>query len=326
MKGENFYRRNPGNALAGMVGMTLEERGVYNTIIDLLYLTWRPLEDNRAYIAGHCGCAVQKLNPIIGRLIERGKLITFVEDGATYLSNRAFEAERTAFKGAAATRSGRAKVGEKSAGVSEKSAGVGENHPTCDDKVVKNEPVTPLEKRREEKTEKIPVPDGTGAEAPPAEDSDWLEIEAIEDPAKRGWAAAVFVLTRRVGVPEKAARSFIGKLSRDLKPSGDDLWQIAKGAWDNGTQDPTPYFRRAAEQMAERRAEAQALGGITDPTERQQRAWMEDWRDRGAAGWRRHERGGHPGESSCRVRPDIQREFGIDPTVVPFPGRSRSTG
>ena len=75
MKRENFYRRSPDDALAGMVGMTLEERGVYNTVIDLIYLTWRPLEDSRAYIAAHCGCAVQRLNPILNRLIERGKRV-----------------------------------------------------------------------------------------------------------------------------------------------------------------------------------------------------------------------------------------------------------
>lgn len=122
MKRENFYRRNPGDALAGMVGMSLEERGVYNTIIDLIYLTWRPLEDSRQYIAGHCGCAVQKLNPIIDRLIARGKLLRFEEEGVWYLSNRRFEDERSEVKGPAKTRSGRGKVGEKSAGVGEKSA------------------------------------------------------------------------------------------------------------------------------------------------------------------------------------------------------------
>jgi 5-methylcytosine-specific restriction endonuclease McrA len=87
---ENFYRRDPGAALAGMAGMSLEERGVYNTLIDLMYLTWRPVEDNRAYIAGHCGCAVQKLNPIIRRLIERRKLIVINVDGQDYLKTCEF--------------------------------------------------------------------------------------------------------------------------------------------------------------------------------------------------------------------------------------------
>ena len=143
-KRENFYRRDPGAALAGMAGMSLEERGVYNTIIDLLYLTWRPVEDSRAYIAGHCGCAVQKLNPILGRLIASGKLIRFEDDGQAYISNAKFEAERASVKGVA-TRSGRGEVGEKSAGVEK-------NPPTCLENSTENQPVAALEKSRVEKT------------------------------------------------------------------------------------------------------------------------------------------------------------------------------
>lgn len=172
-KRENFYRRNPSDALAGMMGMTLEERGVYNTVIDLLYSTWRPVEDSRSFIAGWCGCAVQKLNPIIDRLIARKKLIRFEEDGCFYLSNQRFEAERSDVKGSQNTRSGRGKsteksgeVGEKSASVEEKSAGVEENPPVLDTDVEENQPVTALEKSREDKTRVIerarkrtPIPD-----------------------------------------------------------------------------------------------------------------------------------------------------------------------
>ena len=152
---KNFYRRDPSKALSGMIGLSLEERGVYNTVLDLLYSTWRPLEDNRAFIAGWCGCAVQKLNPIIRRLIETGRLITFTEDGRTYVSDEAFESERKAVKGAAKTRSGRAEVEEKSGEVGEKSAGVEENPPTCRDEDQQNQPLAALEKRREEKRREI---------------------------------------------------------------------------------------------------------------------------------------------------------------------------
>lgn len=148
---ENFYRRDPGAALAGMAGMTLEERGVYNTLIDLLYLTWRPVEDNRAYIAGHCGCVVQKLNPILRRLIDKGKLITFEEGGQTYISNRHFEDERASVKGVS-TRSGRGGVEEKSEGVSEKSEGVEETLAVLDDDHQENQTVEPLEKSRPDKS------------------------------------------------------------------------------------------------------------------------------------------------------------------------------
>lgn len=152
-KRENFYRRDPSKALSGMIGLTLEERGVYNTIIDLLYQTWRPLEDDRRYIANWCGCAVQKLNPIVNRLIEKGRLITFTEGGRTYVSDEKFEEERTAVKGDKPTRSGRGKVEEKSGEVGEKSAGVEQNLPLLDTDNAENQSVTALEKNRQEKKE-----------------------------------------------------------------------------------------------------------------------------------------------------------------------------
>jgi hypothetical protein len=150
-KRENFYRRDPNKALSGMIGLSLEERGVYNTIIDMLYQTWRPLEDDRRYIANWCGCAVQKLNPIIDRLIAKGRLLTFEEGGRMYLSDEAFEAEREAIKGASKTRSGRAEVREKSGEVEEKSASVRENPPLLNDDIEEKQSVIPLDKTREEK-------------------------------------------------------------------------------------------------------------------------------------------------------------------------------
>lgn len=170
----NFYRRDPQKALSGMVGLSLEERGVYNTVIDLLYTTWRPLEDNRHFIANWCGCAVQKLNPILKRLIAQGRLITFEEDGRTYLSDEAFEAERNRFKGASNTRSGRAEVGEKSGEVEEKSAGVGENMPVLDTKHDENQSLPAKEKKRKEK--KPPNPQGDQIDLRPF--SEALQITA----------------------------------------------------------------------------------------------------------------------------------------------------
>lgn len=144
-KGENFYRRDPGKALSGMASLSLEERAVYNTVLDLLYLTWRPLEDNPKYIAGHCNCAVQKLNPVLRSLVAKGKLIRFVENGQAYISDEVFDRERLAIKGPAKTRSGRGEVGEKSASVEE-------NPPICQENVEEKLQVTALDKTREDKS------------------------------------------------------------------------------------------------------------------------------------------------------------------------------
>lgn len=145
-KRENFYRRDPMEALNGMTGLTLEEKGVYNVVLDLLYSTWRPLENNPAFIAGWCGCAVQKLNPIIRRLLEKEKLITFEEGGRVYLSNPAFERERQDVKGDAKTRSGRAEVQR----TQEKLGRSQENHPTSQTGSGEKQPVTALDKTRQD--------------------------------------------------------------------------------------------------------------------------------------------------------------------------------
>ena len=248
-KRENFYRRDPGKALAGMATMTLEERGVYNTIIDLLYLTWRPVEDNRTYIAAHCNCAVQKLNPIIRKLVEKGKLIQFAEDGQDYISNKHFEDERSSVKGVA-TPSGRGKVGGKSAGVEEKSPGVGEksagvdeNPPSCANETKQIQIFTSLEKSREDKTRvedakaSDPAPDGAAHEDPDP------------DPDKQAWALAKTVLTRQAGLTERQAGAFFGGLLKhhNLRPS--EMLVPLMHAEDCGTLEPQPYLTQAAQNL-----------------------------------------------------------------------------
>jgi hypothetical protein len=198
-KRENFYRRDPSKALSGMIGLSLEERGVYNTVLDLLYSTWRPIENDRRFIANWCGCAVQKLNPILDRLIDKGRLITFEEGGRTYVSDEAFEDERNAVKGAASTRSGRREVGEKSGEVGEKSASVGQNLPLLDTDIAKNQSLTALDKRREEKKEEANAslsPRATKAPTtrsyPEAFDAAWKEYPHHKGRSSKPNAAAVW--------------------------------------------------------------------------------------------------------------------------------------
>lgn len=229
-KRENFYRRDPSKALSGMIGLTLEERGVYNTVLDLLYSTWRPIEDDRLFIANWCGCAVQKLNPILNRLIETGRLITFVEGSRTYVSDEAFEAERTAVKGTAPTRSGRAKVEEKSGQVGEKSAGVEQNLPLLDTDNAGNQSVTALEKNRQEK--KPPNPQG-GTVTQSDFDRFWSAYPAKvgKKAAARAWSKA----KDRPPLPDVLAAL---DRYRRTKPADRDwcnpsTW-LNEGRWDDG--------------------------------------------------------------------------------------------
>lgn len=78
-----WYKREPQNALDGMFKLSLEERGAYNTILDLLYLNDGKLHDDDRWLAGHMRCDVRVWKRIRQTLIEAGKLL--IDDG--FISN-----------------------------------------------------------------------------------------------------------------------------------------------------------------------------------------------------------------------------------------------
>lgn len=74
MTARPWYRRFPDNFIAGTVGLTLEEKGAYSLVLDLMYVRGGPVPDEPRYIAGVCNCSVRKWNAIREKLIESGKL------------------------------------------------------------------------------------------------------------------------------------------------------------------------------------------------------------------------------------------------------------
>lgn len=69
-----WYKRDPDAALSGMMGLTLEERGAFNTVLDLLYTRDGALPDDERFIAGWLGTDVRVWRRIRTRLITLGKL------------------------------------------------------------------------------------------------------------------------------------------------------------------------------------------------------------------------------------------------------------
>lgn len=74
-----WYKRDPDAALAGMAELSLEERGAYNTVLDLIYSKADKLRDDDRHLAAACGCDLRVWKRIKTKLIEKGKLT--VEDG-----------------------------------------------------------------------------------------------------------------------------------------------------------------------------------------------------------------------------------------------------
>ena len=69
-----WYKRDPDAALAGMAELTLEERGAYNTILDLIYSKEGNLKDDDYQIAGWLRCDVRRWRRIRRRLFDLEKL------------------------------------------------------------------------------------------------------------------------------------------------------------------------------------------------------------------------------------------------------------
>lgn len=94
MSARPWYRRYGSDFIAGTLGLTLEEKGAYSLILDLIYDHGGPIADDPRYIAGVCGCSVRKWNAIRATLVKAGKIE--VGDGTISNSRAIFELENDA--------------------------------------------------------------------------------------------------------------------------------------------------------------------------------------------------------------------------------------
>jgi uncharacterized protein YdaU (DUF1376 family) len=74
-----WYKRWPEAALEGMAELSLEERGAYNTILDLMYARDGELPDQDGVLARYLRCDIRKWQGIKKALVRKRKL--YVEDG-----------------------------------------------------------------------------------------------------------------------------------------------------------------------------------------------------------------------------------------------------
>lgn len=74
MSARPFHKRYHSDALAGMMALTLEERGAYQTLLDLIYDRGGPIADNERLLAGYMGCSVRKWRQLREALLEKRKI------------------------------------------------------------------------------------------------------------------------------------------------------------------------------------------------------------------------------------------------------------
>lgn len=69
-----WYKRFAGDFIAGTLALTLEEKGAYSMVLDMIYDRGEAIPDDPQWIARVCGCSTRKWKQIREKLIEVGKL------------------------------------------------------------------------------------------------------------------------------------------------------------------------------------------------------------------------------------------------------------
>lgn len=107
-----WYKRDPVAALEGMSDLTLEEKGAYNTVLDLIYARDGKVDDDDRFIAGWLRCDVRVWRRIKTTLLERGKL--YLDAGSLRNSRADAEVSRGLSLVASASEAGKASARSKS--------------------------------------------------------------------------------------------------------------------------------------------------------------------------------------------------------------------
>jgi uncharacterized protein YdaU (DUF1376 family) len=69
-----WYKRDPRAALIGMMGLTLEECGAYNKILDLIYVHDGAVADDADQLCRILNCNIRTWKRIKARLLDTGKI------------------------------------------------------------------------------------------------------------------------------------------------------------------------------------------------------------------------------------------------------------
>jgi len=75
MSARPYHKRYHSDALAGFMSLTLEERGAYQTLLDLIYDRGGPIPDNERLLAGYMGVSIRKWRVLLEDLIAKRKIL-----------------------------------------------------------------------------------------------------------------------------------------------------------------------------------------------------------------------------------------------------------
>ena len=222
-----WYKRDPEKALNGMMGLSLDERGAYNTVLDLIYHRDGKLPDDDRFLAGYMGVDVRVWRRIKTRLIGLGKLSVIdgmlrddVADVVVAEALRRLTSAQDAGK-ASASKRGRKSVSDVNGNRDLGSTPVGTDDATG----------VPTNKNKKKKEIE---PDGSIPPTPQHTTmSDWPDLP--EWLPVEPWNAFIKMRNRKSGMPTaRAVELMLGKLER-WRASGQDpgavLDQSTEAQW-----------------------------------------------------------------------------------------------
>lgn len=103
MSGLPWFKCFPQDLLNGMAGMPADERGIYISVLCLIYREGGPIRDDAREMAYNTGCTMRAWTKFRAALILHGKLFVVAVNGREHLMNERCQAELEAAK----TRSGK---------------------------------------------------------------------------------------------------------------------------------------------------------------------------------------------------------------------------
>ena len=89
-----WYKRYGSDFVQGTLELTLEQKGAFSLLLDLIYNMQKPIPDNDRWLAGICGVSLRKWRSIRQALIDLGKI--YVSEGRISNQRADKELENTA--------------------------------------------------------------------------------------------------------------------------------------------------------------------------------------------------------------------------------------
>jgi uncharacterized protein YdaU (DUF1376 family) len=254
VSGLPWFKCYPRDFNEGMMGLTLEERGAYITILNLIYARGAPIPEDTWWITSQLGCSARAWTKVRASLVVKRKLYEVEVDGQPHLMNRRAAEEidcRTETSQKFATAGARG--GRNSKAKARESNDLGQ---------AKLDEGLSLDKAIQIQTTDIDSAEPKGSTERQGAQPDYDRI---------AWDQAVIVLTAE-GMTEKSARAFFGKLLRDHKLPARALTTATMQAGLNGTHDPQSYLTKAAQGISKRAADAHPDRPANAP-----KGWTPEW-------------------------------------------------